>query len=98
MAWTAAVIAALALAFTIGSFWWMNWRRGSLTVTAPGSFAATTQQDRLILLLPFVFYNDGPVPYVVRDLRLLISDEPEGMPLTFQRVRSGVSPSHSRLI
>ncbi len=63
-------------------------------MTTPGSYAATTQADKLILLLPLVLYNDGPVPYVVRDLRLRFADEPGGAPLYFQRTRSGVSPGH----
>jgi hypothetical protein len=63
----------------------------------PASYAATTQNGKLILLFPFVFYNAGPVPYVVRDLRLRFRDEPDGPPLSFQRVRSGISPSHSNL-
>jgi hypothetical protein len=33
------------------------------------------------------------VPYVVRDLRLRFRDEPDGAPLGFQRIRSGVNPS-----
>jgi hypothetical protein len=91
-------VALAALGFTVGSFWWMNWRVGSLTVPgAPSSFAGTTQNGRLILLFPLVFYNSGPVPYVVRDLRLRFGDEPDGPPLSYHRVRSGISPSHSEL-
>jgi hypothetical protein len=73
-------------------------RTGRLIVPGvPASYAATTQNGKLILLFPFVFYNAGPVPYVVRDLRLRFRDEPDGPPLSFQRVRSGISPSHSNL-
>lgn len=96
--WAPILVAVAALAFAIGSFWWMNGRTGRLTVTgAPASYAATTQSGRLILLFPFVFYNSGPVPYVVRNLRLRFRDEPNGIPLSFQRVRSGISPSHAKL-
>jgi hypothetical protein len=96
--WASIAVALAALGFTVGSFWWMNWRVGSLTVPgAPSSFAGTTQNGRLILLFPLVFYNSGPVPYVVRDLRLRFGDEPDGPPLSYHRVRSGISPSHSEL-
>jgi hypothetical protein len=96
--WAPILIAVAALGFTVLSFWWMNWRVGRLLVTAPRTYAGTTQQDKLILLFPFVFYNTGPVPHVVRDLRVRFRDEPNGVPLSFQRVRSGVSPSHSSLV
>jgi hypothetical protein len=92
--WTPIVIAVAALVFTIGSFWWMNARTGRLIVTAPRSYAITTQENRLILLLPLVFYNSGPVPYVVRDLRVRFGDEPSGPATAFHRVRGGVSPTH----
>jgi hypothetical protein len=59
--------------------------------------AATTEHGKLILVFPFVLYNSGPVPYVVRDLRLRFRDEPDGSPLSFERVRTGISPSHSNL-
>jgi hypothetical protein len=81
--WTPIVIAVAALVFTIGSFWWMNARTGRLIVTAPRSYAITTQENRMILLLPLVFYNSGPVPYVVRDLRVRFGDEPSGPPWRF---------------
>jgi hypothetical protein len=96
--WAPILVAVAALAFTVGSFWWLYGRTGRLTVPgAPASYAATTQNGRLILLFPFVFYNSGPVPYVVRDLRLRFRDEPDDPPLSFQRVRSGISPSPSNL-
>lgn len=96
--WVPILVGVAALAFTIGSFWWMNWRVGKLTVpAAPRSYAGTTQNGKLILVFPFVFYNSGPVPYVVRDLRLRFRDEADGIPLSFQRVRSGVSPTHAKL-
>jgi len=94
MRWAPIVVAGAALVFTVGTFWWMNWRRGRLHVFVPGSYAATTQRNRLILLLPLVFYNDGPVPYIVRDLRLRFADDMDGIPLQFQRTRGGVSPKH----
>ncbi len=98
MQWAAIVIALAALVFTLFSFWWMHWRVGHIIVAGPSSYAATTQADALILLFPLVFFNTGPVPYVVRNLRVRFKDEPNGAPLTFQRIRSGVSPSHVELL
>jgi hypothetical protein len=96
--WAPIIVALAALGFTVGSFWWINARTGRLIVPgAPASYAAATNGDRLILLFPFTFYNSGPVPFVVRDLRLRFRDEREGRPLDFERVRSGISPSHSEL-
>jgi len=77
------VIAVLALAFTMGTFWWMNWRRGKLLVGPPRSFAGT--QDPLVLLfhLPFVFYNPAPTPIVVLNLRIAFPKEPDQEPISF---------------
>lgn len=97
--WAPIVISLAALSFTIASFWWMTWRVGRLEVSPPTTYAGSTQQDKLILLFPLVVYNSGPVPYVVRDLRLRFKDEPpDGLPLNFERVRSGISPSHADLV
>lgn len=96
--WAPIVISIAALVFTITSFWWMNWRIGKLNVSAPFTYAASTQADKLILLFPLVFHNSGPVPYVVRDLRVRFRDEAPSVPLDFQRIRSGVSPSHATLV
>jgi hypothetical protein len=92
--WVAILIALAALLFTIFSFWWMNWRVGSLQVTVPSTYGASSSSGRLTMLLPLVFFNTGPVPYVVRNLRLRFADEPNGVPLDFHLIRSGVSPSH----
>jgi hypothetical protein len=92
--WAPILIALAALAFTIISFWWMHWRTGSLVVTTPSTYAATSQAGKLTLLFPLVFLNTGPVPHVVKSLRLRFADEPTGVPLDFQLIRSGVSPSH----
>jgi hypothetical protein len=92
--WAAILIALAALAFTIISFWWMHRRIGSLVVTTPTTYAATSQAGNLTLLIPLVILNTGPVPHVVNSLRLRFTDEPTGVPLDFQLIRSGISPSH----
>lgn len=96
--WAPILVALAALAFTIFSFWWMNWRTGDIIVAPPSTYAGHTQGGKLSLLFPLVFFNTGPVPQVVRDLRLRFADEPNGAPLDFERVRTGVSPSDAELV
>jgi hypothetical protein len=62
-------IACLALAFTIGSFWWLNARQGQLTSFEPHSFAAIAKGQSKVRL-PLVLYNTGAKPIVVQDMRL----------------------------
>jgi hypothetical protein len=70
-------ISALALLFTIFSFWWMNWRRGKLIVGPPRSFAALAQGEEglLVVQLPLVFYNDGAATHIVQNLRLTLEQD-----------------------
>jgi hypothetical protein len=93
--WAPVTVAVCALLFTIGSFWWLYGRRGRLMVTAPQTYAAAWREDKLILLLPLVFYNTGARDYVVTDLRIRFGDEPVGIPLEWERVRSAMNPSGS---
>jgi len=80
----ALIISTLALLFTVFSFWWMNWRKGKLHVGAPRTYAAFgSLEGRLVLEFPFVFFNDGPTPIFVQNLRLILSDEKESRPLSF---------------
>jgi hypothetical protein len=76
MNYPALIISSLALLFTILSFWWMNWRRGSLRIGTPRSYAAKGSIDEnLIITLPFVFYNNGASAIIVQNLRLLLLNE-----------------------
>ena len=70
--YTALLISALAVLFTLLSFWWLHWRKGQIVVGPPRSFAATSQgkDGLLIVQLPLVFYNDGAASQVVQNLRL----------------------------
>ena len=71
------IISCLALAFTIFSFWWMNWRKGQLIVGPPRSYAACLNGSNglIILQLPLVFYNDGAATQVVQNLRLSLEQK-----------------------
>ncbi len=84
MNYLAFTISMLALLFTFFSFWWMNWRTGKLKIGAPRSYAALGSLERqMILEFPFVFFNDGPMPIIVQNLRLVFSDETQRRPLVF---------------
>jgi hypothetical protein len=76
--WASVVISSLALAFTLLSFWWMNWRKGKLSVAELQHFAAgkaiTSPGDcpnTIIIGLPLVIFNTGASPVVVESLRLV---------------------------
>lgn len=77
-------LSVCALLFTIFSFWLMNWRKGKLHAFPPPSFAAFgSKHAKLVLELPLVFYNDGPLPIIIRDLKLIINNNSEHGPLSF---------------
>ena len=83
----AIIISILALFFTIYSFWWMNWRRGKLIVGTPRAYAAFCSKDSMMVLeFPFDFFNNGPLPIILRNLRLVLVDEEKIKPLTFTAI------------
>jgi len=90
MPYAAVAISLFALAFTIGSFWWLHARRGSLTATAPRAHAFNGRPMRL--RLPLVFYNSGARALIVDDLRVLVDDEPLGKPLRWVTTRDTLRP------
>src|ERR1700751_3409782 len=80
----ALAVSSTSLIWAILSFWWMHWRTGELTVGSPRSYAAHGSNDRqLVLRIPLVFFNTGPTPIVVSDLRLIFEHEDEKRPLAF---------------
>ena len=81
---TAIFISILALVFTVGSFWSMNWRTGKLIVGEPRSYAANILSNgELFMHFPFVFYNSGPLPLFIQNLRIVFPNESPTMPLVF---------------
>jgi hypothetical protein len=70
-------VAGLALFFTVGSFWWIQARRGRLRCYTSHIYSSSFAPDRLVLVLSLVLHNPAPAPLVVTDLRLRI-DAPEG--------------------
>jgi hypothetical protein len=75
MAIASAFIACLALAFTIGTFWWLNARQGRLISFEPHSFAAIAKGQSKVCF-PLVLYNTGAIPIVVQDMRLAFPGTP----------------------
>ncbi|MER5842159.1 hypothetical protein ABT099_17985 [Streptomyces prasinus] len=67
----AAAVAACALLFTIVSFWWLNARQGKLKSYTPHSFAAAVTRSKTLIRVPLVFFNTGPKPIIVQNLRLV---------------------------
>jgi hypothetical protein len=96
--WTTAdtvsiLIASLALLFTVGTFWWLNARRGKLhLVGKPRSYAISTAGGKLHLNVPLSFYNSGPTPVWASNLKLLLNTP--GLPevVDFVATRPGVQP------
>jgi hypothetical protein len=70
-AWiTPGLVASLcALLFTIGSFWWIQVRRGRLRGYVPSTYSASFAPAKIVLILPLVIYNPAPAPLVVTGLR-----------------------------
>jgi hypothetical protein len=79
MTYAAVGIALAALLFTVGSFWWLYARGGSITATRPRAYAFVGR-GKLRLRFPFALVNDGATALVVVDLRLVLDDEP-GQPV-----------------
>jgi hypothetical protein len=71
------VLAGLALLFTIGSFWWIQVRRGRLRGYTSHGYTGAFAPTKHVLILPLVVHNPAPAPLVVTDLRLRI-EAPRG--------------------
>jgi hypothetical protein len=83
----AILIAVLSLAFSVGSFYWMHWRRGKLQLNNPPWFAGHGSPEMQILSLPFVLFNTGAKALVVEKLRLVQPDSPEEQAFRFAAMR-----------
>ena len=78
MQYAAALVASLALLFTVFSFWWLNARKGEVICYEPTTYLAHVQMaPDLALRLPLVFYNSGPRDRVLRELRCVL-EQPGG--------------------
>lgn len=77
MPYAAVSVALLALAFTIGSFWWLHARTGPLRTYRPDGFAASIGGRYSTLRIPLVLHNTGAAATVVLGLRLRFVDTGE---------------------
>lgn len=91
--WVSIVTALSALIFTLGTFWWLNIRRGKLQLVGkPRSFAIAVANSKIHLNIPLAFYNSGATPVwaINIELRPASGDLPERIP--FVATRPGVNP------
>lgn len=111
-----AFISCLAFVTTIIFFRRLNTRRGKLTSARPHTFGFTSRgfdpaYDILFsdgaygVVLPLVIYNDGAVPIIVQDIRLLVDKRvtgrdgghrPEEVRLRWTGTWEGVSKTNAR--
>lgn len=87
------VIAIMALAFTIASFWVLNARHGHVRSTRPRAYAFVSAGDIFRLRLPLVLFNTGAVAKLVGDLQLVIESEPGTPILRWVTTRNQLRPS-----
>ena len=64
--------AVSALLFTVGSFWWIQVRRGRLRCYTSHCYSGAYAPHKLVFVLPLVLHNPAPAPLIVADLRLRI--------------------------
>ncbi|WP_143658460.1 hypothetical protein [Streptomyces sp. Tue6028] len=75
----AAVVGAMALLFTVATFWWLNARLGALKSWEPQTYAMSLSPDYVRARLPLVLFNTGARSIVVLDMRMRFPDEPEAI-------------------
>ncbi|MEV7648187.1 hypothetical protein [Arthrobacter sp. NPDC089319] len=68
-------ISCLALFFTIGSFYWLQARKGRLKLYPVITFSGFWNKSRLVLRLPMILFNSGACPRVITALRLVTTDD-----------------------
>jgi len=91
------IVSLSALAFTIFSFYWLNFRRGKLVVARPRTFACLggSQRARAHVYLPLIFSNSGAAHLVVENLRLVFLESPL-MPFSFIATVARLGTSENR--
>lgn len=68
-------ISCLALLFTIGSFYWLQARKGQLKLYPVITFSGYWNTSRLVLRLPVILFNSGARPRVITALRLVTTGD-----------------------
>lgn len=78
MTLAAVLISCSALIFSIGSFYWLQARKGRLKLFPVVAFSASASAERFRLRLPITIYNTGAKPRVVVAVRLrLLGSSPD---------------------
>lgn len=85
------VVSASALAFTIGSFYWLQARKGRLKLYPVATFSGAAADPSFFLRLPVMIYNTGAKPRVVSGLRLRFHGEEPAL-LECHTFRKGIEP------
>ncbi|WP_156945228.1 hypothetical protein [Arthrobacter sp. I3] len=86
-------IACLALLFTVGSFYWLQARKGRLKLYPVVTFSGYMDAARMVLRLPVIIFNSGARPRVVTALRLAALDDAGArLVLECQSFRKTISP------
>ena len=68
----ALLVSVVALIFTVASFWWLQARRGKLTMSGIPAFSGYIASDcQLGVRLPILLYNTGARTRLVDELRLV---------------------------
>lgn len=89
-------IAILALAFSIGSFWWIHARKGSLITYPIIVFGGMINNSQLQIRIPVVIHNTGARPAVIRSLQLRYKDAQGNIKvLPSQTFHSAIDPQDS---
>jgi hypothetical protein len=92
----AVLISILALSFTLFSFWWLYARKGNLHVSEPRTYAAFGSAGRVMVVeIPLTFFNDGPTPIVVENIRLVFPTI-DGIPLRFNATVEKIGTDEGR--
>lgn len=91
----ALVVSTLALLFTIGSFWWMHARVGTLRAFRPRTFSGYVEAEQSAIRLPILLFNTGPTSIVVTGMRLRFSDATTEKPMEWEWTRTTIDPGEN---
>ena len=64
------IVACCALLFTVGSFYWLQARKGRLKLYPVITFSGMVNERRIALRMPIIIYNTGARPRVISAIRL----------------------------
>lgn len=64
------IVACCALVFTVGSFYWLQARKGRLKLYPVTTFMGAANNRTFVLRVPIIIYNSGARPRVVCGIRL----------------------------